>query len=57
VVPKISQEMLAEMIGTTAAGQLLHEPIQKIGLHPLQWRAASPQLTAERCSPRLACTI
>src|SRR5581483_5294447 len=36
------------------AGQLLHEPLQEIGIHSLQWRAASPQLTSERCSPRLA---
>jgi CRP/FNR family cyclic AMP-dependent transcriptional regulator len=33
VVPKISQEMLAEMIGTKPfAGQLLHEPVQEIGI-------------------------
>jgi len=28
------------------AGQLLHEPVQKIGLYSLQWRAASPELTS-----------
>jgi hypothetical protein len=28
------------------AGQLLHEPVQEIGLHSLQWRTASPQLTS-----------
>jgi hypothetical protein len=36
------------------AGQLFHEPVQEVGIYTLQWRAASPQLTSERCSPRLA---
>ena len=36
------------------AGQLLHEPVQKIGLHSLQRRATSPQLAAQCSSARLA---
>jgi CRP/FNR family cyclic AMP-dependent transcriptional regulator len=51
VVPKISQEMLAEMIGTTRSRvSFFHEPVQKIGIYPLH---GSPQLASERCSPRL----
>ena len=34
MLPKVSQEMLAEMIGTTRVpGQFLHEQIQGTGLH------------------------
>jgi CRP-like cAMP-binding protein len=40
------------------AGQLLHEPVQEIGVRRLLRRtgrrAASPQITAERCSARLS---
>jgi CRP/FNR family cyclic AMP-dependent transcriptional regulator len=35
-IPKISQETLAEMVGTTRfAGQFLHEQIQEVGVHRL----------------------
>jgi len=37
VVPKISQETLAKMVGTTRLRvSFLHEPVQEIGIHPLQ---------------------
>jgi hypothetical protein len=39
---------------TSLAGQLLHEPVQKTGLHSLQWRTESPQFTAQCSSARLA---
>jgi hypothetical protein len=55
VLPKISQETLAE-IGRdhSFAGEFFHEPVQEIGIHSLQWRVASQQLTSQRRSPRLA---
>ena len=53
VVPKISQETLAEMMGTTRSGQLLHEQIQEVGFHSLQRWVGSPQFTSQCCSPRL----
>ena len=59
VVPEISQETLAEMVGTTrSASEFFHEPVQKNGVHPLRRRyrrrVAGPQLTAQCGSPRLA---
>jgi len=37
VVHKISQETLAKMVGTTRLRvSFLHEPVQEIGIHPLQ---------------------
>jgi CRP-like cAMP-binding protein len=35
VVPKISQETLAEMVGTTRSRVSFFEPIQEIGFHPV----------------------
>jgi CRP-like cAMP-binding protein len=31
VLPRLSQETLAEMVGTTVAGELLHEQVPKLG--------------------------
>ena len=43
VIVKVSQETLAEMIGTTRSRvSFLHEQIQEIGLHRLQRRLRSP---------------
>ena len=33
VVPKISQETLAEMVGTTGTREFLYEQVQEVGLH------------------------
>ena len=33
VLPKLSQEVLAEMVGTPLAGQFLHEQVQEAGVH------------------------
>ena len=54
VLPKVSQEMLAEMIGTTRSrGQFFHEQIPETGLHPIRRRDPHQQFPAERCSARL----
>jgi signal transduction histidine kinase len=54
VLPRISQESLAEMVGTTRSRvSFFHEPLQEIGIHSLQRWVASPQLTSQHCSPRL----
>ncbi len=43
ILAKISQETLAEMIGTTPVpSQPLHEQVSKIGFHRLQWTRRSP---------------
>ena len=42
VVPKISQETSAEMVGTTRSRVILHESVQEIGFHSLQRRATNP---------------
>jgi CRP-like cAMP-binding protein len=55
VVPTISQETLAEMIGTTRSRvSFFMNRFRKIGIHSLQRRAASPQFTPQRRSSRLA---
>ena len=37
VIPKVSQETLAEIVGTTRSqSQLLHEPLPQAGIHPIQ---------------------
>jgi CRP/FNR family transcriptional regulator, cyclic AMP receptor protein len=46
VIPRISQETLAEMIGTTHARELFHEQIPKNGLDRLQRPSGNPQLIA-----------
>jgi CRP/FNR family transcriptional regulator, cyclic AMP receptor protein len=33
VIPKISQETVAEMVGTTRAGQLLYESLPQAGVY------------------------
>jgi CRP-like cAMP-binding protein len=39
VTPNVSQEILAEMVGTTRSpSELLYEPIPKAWFHRLQWR-------------------
>jgi hypothetical protein len=53
MLPKVSREMLAEMIGTAFAGQSFHEQIQEIGLHSLQWRASHQQFALEWCPARM----
>ena len=54
VIPKISQETLAEIIGTTRSqSQLLHEQVPQAGLHQLQRPPGSSQLTVERRPARL----
>ena len=55
VIPKINQESLAEMIGTTRPRvSFFHESVQEIGIHSLQRRwVGSPQLVSQCCSPRL----
>jgi len=55
-VPRLSQETLAEMVGTTpVAGELLHEPIQKARIYQLrerrEWHFACPQLPPEYRAP------
>ena len=48
IIAKISQETLAEMIGTTRSRvSFLYEQISQIGLHSLQWRYRSPQFIVE----------
>jgi len=54
VLAKVSQEMLAEMIGThTPARQFFHEQIQKTGLHRIQRRDPHQQFPAECCPARV----
>jgi len=54
VIPKISQETLAEMIGTTRSRvSLFHDSIQKDGHDSLRWRPLRPQLPPQYRSPRL----
>ena len=53
-VPRISQETLADMVGTTRSRVSFHEPLQEIRLHSLQWRFAGPQRTTQYRSTRLA---
>jgi CRP/FNR family cyclic AMP-dependent transcriptional regulator len=38
VIPKVSQETLAEMVGTTRSRQLFHEQVQEARVHRLQRR-------------------
>ena len=54
VIAKISQEMLAEMIGTTRACKLFHEQISEAWLHQIQWRHRGSHLLVERDPPRSA---
>jgi CRP/FNR family transcriptional regulator, cyclic AMP receptor protein len=53
IIAKISQETLAEMIGTTRS-KFFHEQISKTGLHSLQRRHRSPQFIVECRSARRA---
>jgi CRP/FNR family transcriptional regulator, cyclic AMP receptor protein len=55
MIAKISQETLAEMIGTTRSRvSFFHEQISKTGLHSLQRRPSSPQFIVECRSARRA---
>ena len=55
VVPKISQESAGRNDRHhPLAGELFHEPVQEIGIHSLQRRAAGPQLIAQCSSARLS---
>ena len=38
VIPKISQETLAEMVGTTRACELFYEQVPQARIHQVQWR-------------------
>jgi CRP/FNR family transcriptional regulator, cyclic AMP receptor protein len=42
IKPNISQETLAEMIGTTRSRQFFHEQISQARAHQLQWKNRSP---------------
>jgi CRP/FNR family transcriptional regulator, cyclic AMP receptor protein len=55
VVPKISQETLAEMVGTTRSRVNFSEQIQKAGFHRIQQRtsAQNQQFPPKRRSSRL----
>ena len=50
VIPKISQETLAEIIGTTRSRVSFHEQVPQDGVHRLQRPPGSSQLTVE-CRP------
>ena len=56
VLPKLSQELLAEMIGTVPsfAGELLHEQVPQARVHQVQRRAHDRRLAPERCPARLS---
>ena len=57
VLPKISQEMLAEMVGHDAlARELLHEQVQEARLHRVQRRPQDQRLAAEHRPARLTTT-
>ena len=54
LIPKISQETLAEMIGTTRSRvNLFMNKFKKLGFIHTQWRAPHQQFTPERCIARL----
>jgi len=55
VVPGISQETLAEMVGTTRSRvSFFMNRFRKLGLHSLQRRSSGPQLVAQRSPARLS---
>jgi len=54
VVPKISQKIVVELVGTTRfAGRLFSWTGSGNGLYSLQWRIASLQFTSQRRAQRL----
>jgi CRP/FNR family transcriptional regulator, cyclic AMP receptor protein len=54
VLPKISQEMLAEMVGTTRSRvNFFMNKFRKLGLIKYNRRVANQQVTSERCPSRL----
>ena len=58
VVPKISQETLAEMVGTTRSRvSFFMNRFRKVRFHSLQRRTAGSQLPAECCVARLESTV
>ena len=53
IIAKVSQETLAEMIGTTRSRvSFFHEQVSKIGPHRLQRPLGNPHLVVERRSAR-----
>jgi hypothetical protein len=52
-LPKVSQEVLAEMVGTTRSRVNLHEQVSEARLHRLQRRAQDQQRAPERGVARL----
>ena len=55
VLPKLSQEMLAEMVGHDAfARELLHEQVQEARLHRVQRRPQDQRLAADHRPARLS---
>jgi CRP/FNR family transcriptional regulator, cyclic AMP receptor protein len=55
VLPKVSQEMLAGMIGTTRSRvNFFHEQIQETGIYPIRWSDPHQRFTPKRRPPRLA---
>ena len=55
IIPKISQEMLAEMIGTTRSRvSFFLNRFRKLGFIALQWRRTCAQLPPQYRPPRLA---
>jgi len=55
VLPKMSQETLAEMIGhNTSTGQFFHEQIPKAGFHRIQRRTSDQHFSLERRAARIS---
>jgi CRP/FNR family transcriptional regulator, cyclic AMP receptor protein len=53
LIPGISQQTLAEMIGTTRSHVNVFEQIQKAWLHRVQRRVESTQFPPQCCAPRI----
>jgi CRP-like cAMP-binding protein len=55
MLPKVSQKMLAEMIGTTRSHvNSFMNKFRKTGLHSLQWRTSSPRFPPDCHSARIS---
>jgi CRP-like cAMP-binding protein len=50
IIPPVSQEMLAEMIGTTRSRQLFHEQVSSAWVHRIQRQPEGSQLAVEHGS-------
>jgi hypothetical protein len=57
VLPKLTQEMLADMIGTTRSRVNLHQQIPEAGLHRVQLRASDQHFSLERGTARVSTNI